>query len=268
MHCQRKSIEIVGLRGRRRQTERITMMDFLFFSFRKKSENIGRVENTMMLVSVIIPVKDQPDEVFKCLQSLKRTHYPQDKLEILVIDDGSETIIAQVAESREVRVIRQEESKGPAACRNLGAANTRGKILAFLDADCVAGEDWLKEIIPFFRADAVGAVGGYIDGYYPKSLLDRYEAVSSSLNMGKRLQLEGDSDATLYVPTANMVVTREAFLKTGGFKESLRIGEDVDFCWRLRKKGYNLLYVPFGSVAHKHRGQLLPMLKRRDEYGN
>jgi mycofactocin system glycosyltransferase len=165
------------------------------------------------------------------------------------------------------RVIRHEESQGPAACRNIGAVNASGDILAFLDADCLAGENWLKETIPFFRSAEVGAVGGYVDGYYKEGFLDRYEAVASSLNMGKRLLLEGKSASGFYVPTANMLVAGEAFVSTGGFKAGMRLGEDVDFCWRLRNSGYTLLYVPLGSVAHKHRNKLARMLQRRNEYG-
>jgi mycofactocin system glycosyltransferase len=218
-------------------------------------------------VSIIIPVKDQPDEIFKCLRSLKNLKYPDEKLEIIVIDDGSESDVAVMAESRGVNFIRRDQSRGPAACRNIGVAESHGDILAFIDADCTATPGWLRELIPFFRAHAVGAVGGYVDGYYRESYLDKYEAVSSSLNMGKRLLMEGDSDATFYVPTANMLVTRDAFSKTGGFNESLHVGEDVDFCWRLRKSGYSLLYIPHGTIAHKHRNELLKMLKRRGDYG-
>jgi mycofactocin system glycosyltransferase len=218
-------------------------------------------------VSIIIPVKDQPDDIVKCVRALKDLNYPRNKFEVIVVDDGSENSVADTFSPQDVRVIRQERSLGPAASRNNGAAQARGRVFAFLDADCVAGESWLTELIPFFGADGVGAVGGYVEGYYQGKSLDRYEAVSSSLNMGKRLLLEGNSDSALYVPTANMLVTRTAFEKTGGFNEALFLGEDVDFCWRLRKLGYNLIYAPYGVIAHKHRNDLWPMLKRRFDYG-
>ncbi len=218
-------------------------------------------------VSVIVPVKDQPEDLVECLQSLSNLDYPKDRLEIIVVDDGSQKVISEVVDSPDVRVIRQAKSRGQAACRNIGAENAHGDILAFLDADCMARENWLREIIPFFQTADVGAVGGYVDGYYKDSFLDRYEEVSSSLNMGKRLLLEGDTESSFYVPTANMLVTGEAFLRTGGFKDGMRLGEDVDFCWRMRSLGYTLLYVPFGGVAHKHRNHLVKMLGRRSEYG-
>ncbi len=219
------------------------------------------------VVSVIIPVKDQPEDLIECLQSLKNLDYPADRLEIIVVDDGSQKEIYGVVDFPDVKIIRQAESQGPAGCRNIGAENARGEILAFIDADCMAGEKWLKEIIPLFTAAQVGAVGGYVDGYYKDSLLDRYERVSSSLNMGNRLLLEGRTESSFYVPTANMLVNREAFKAAGGFKAGMYVGEDVDFCWRLRNSGYTLLYIPSGSVAHKHRNKLGRMLKRRGEYG-
>jgi mycofactocin system glycosyltransferase len=218
------------------------------------------------LVSVIVPVRDQPGDLGECLHSLANIDYAEDNLEIIVVDDGSRKDVSEIIISEGIRFIRHDKSMGPATCRNIGAEYASGDILAFLDADCLAGESWLAELVPFFRVDGVGAVGGYVDGYYRKSFLDRYEAKFSSLNMGDRLLIEGSSASTFYVPTANLLVAREAFQAAGGFREGMRLGEDVDFCWRLRALGYTLLYVPAGSVAHKHRNRLRRMLPRRFEY--
>jgi mycofactocin system glycosyltransferase len=230
-----------------------------------KLETIADIEK-YPLVSIIIPVRDQPGDLGECLHSLAGLDYPEDRLEIIVVDDGSKKDVSEIITSEKIRFIRHEKSLGPATCRNIGAEHASGDILAFLDADCLAGENWLTELVPFFRAAGVGAVGGYVDGYYRKSCLDRYEAKSSSLNMGNRLLIEGDSASMFYVPTANLLVTRRAFQTAGGFLEGMRIGEDVDFCWRLRALDYTLVYVPFGRVAHKHRNRPGRMLKRRFEY--
>jgi mycofactocin system glycosyltransferase len=218
-------------------------------------------------VSIIIPVRDQPGDLGECLASLAEMDYPADLREIIVVDDGSKKDVSRIIMTENIRFIRLEESLGPAAARNIGAEKAGGDILAFLDADCTAGEKWLSEIVPFFQASAVGAVGGLVEGYHKKGLMDRYEATASSLNMGLRLLLEGKSSATFYVPTANMLVKRDAFMSTEGFRSGMRIGEDVDFCWRLRGLGHTLLYVPFGAVAHKHRHRLDKMLLRRAQYG-
>ncbi len=218
-------------------------------------------------VSIIVPVRDQPGELGGCLEALAQLDYPPDRREIIVVDDGSRKEVAGVITSSDVRIIRKDAPEGPAAGRNTGAEYARGGILAFLDADCVAGEGWLRETVPFFRAAGVGALGGYVAGYYREGTLDRYEEVASSLNLGRRLILEGKSASSFYVPTANLMVTRDAFAAAGGFRAGMHIGEDVDFCWRLREMGHALLYVPYGSVAHRHRGSLGRMLARRAAYG-
>jgi mycofactocin glycosyltransferase len=219
------------------------------------------------LVSIIIPARDQTSDLADCLASLAELDYPEERRETIVVDDGSKKDVSRILTSDKFRIIRLENSRGPAAARNTGAGKAGGDILAFLDADCVAGERWLSETVPFFNAAGIGAAGGRVEGFYQKRFLDRYEETFSSLNMGNRLILEGKSNATFYVPTANLLVKRDAFQSLGGFREDMRTGEDVDFCWRLRDSGRALLYAPFGAVAHKHRRRLDRMLARRAHYG-
>jgi len=64
------------------------------------------------------------------------------------------------------------------------------------------------------------------------------------------------------------MVIGAAFTAAGGFEAGRHLGEDVDFCWRKRDLGYDLLYVPYGKVAHKHRNRLAGMLRRRRQYGS
>ncbi len=64
-----------------------------------------------------------------------------------------------------------------------------------------------------------------------------------------------------------MLVRRDVYLQVGGLDETLRVGEDVDLCWRLKEKGFRLLYVPKGRVKHKHRNRFLDTFKRRFDYG-
>jgi len=218
-------------------------------------------------VSVVIPVRNRPEEIRDCLTSLVALDYPGEKLEIIVVDDGSTDNTGEAAAAFKVKLIRFPASRGPSACRNAGAGVAKGEILAFLDSDCRASRGWLKELVPFFAFGEVGAVGGFVEGYFKASPLDRYEEVFSSLNMGRRILLGRHSSSGFYVPTCNLLVRREVFNLAGGFTEGMHVGEDVDFCWRLRDLGHSLLYVPAGSVAHRHRNKLSQMLKRRFAYG-
>lgn len=218
-------------------------------------------------VSVIVPVKDQPAELQECLDSLRALDYPRDRLEVIVIDDGSRERVSEQVHDPQAAILRLEESRGPAAARNLGVQNAHGEVMAFLDADCTANVDWLRSLLPFLEIERIGGVGGFVASYFDAGQLDRYEAVASSLNMGRRLLFQNEASANFYVPTCNFMVRREVFCQIGGFNDTLRVGEDVDFCWRMRSQDCDLLYLPFGAVAHKHRNQLSRMLKRRFTYG-
>ena len=87
--------------------------------------------------------------------------------------------------------------------------------------------------------------------------------------MGRHLRLEARGSDTFYVPTCNLLVRRSVYQALGGLREDLRMGEDVDFCWRLRCPG-----TLSGLRAGRHRAaqapqQLwLPMLRRRAGYGS
>jgi mycofactocin glycosyltransferase len=227
----------------------------------------GINENEYPKVSVVIPVKNRPGEIADCLSSLRCVDYPREKLEILVVDDGSLDKTPNVIQSFNVRLIRNPVSKGASFSRNLGSKKATGEILAFLDSDCTVSDEWLKENVLFSLLEGVGAVGGLVKSYFTSSKIDRYESAFSSLNMGNRLLFEAQVESNLYVPSCNMFVQREIFLKMGGFKDGMHLGEDVDLCWRLRKAGTFLIYHPNGAIAHKHRNRLVPMLKRRFEYG-
>jgi len=219
------------------------------------------------MVSVIVPTKDREAELDECLAALFALDYPRDRYEVIVVDDGSTDGTVAAAGRYPCHLVSNDRNRGQSYSRNAGARRASGEILAFLDSDCVAESGWLRDLVPFFSWSRVAAVGGYVAGYYVSSRLDRYEQVASSLNMGERLLLGADDPGTFYVPTCNLLVRHATYDAVGGIREDLHVGEDVDLCWRLRARGDYLLYVPQGSVRHKHRNRLAAMLRRRADYG-
>ena len=220
------------------------------------------------LVSIVIPVKDRAAELHDCLTSLSELDYPPEKLEIIVVDDGSRDATPEVAQAAGARVIPSGSiGGGPAAARNRGAAAAQGEILAFIDSDCTASKQWLKELLPVFTEEQVAAVGGWVDGMHDAAPLDRYEAVMSSLNLGRRAMSGNAGGDTFYLPSCNLLVRRTAFNAAGGFRAELQVGEDVDLTWRLRDGGRTIVYLPKGTVCHAHRSRLWSFMQRRFDYG-
>ncbi len=219
-------------------------------------------------VSIVIPVKDRADDLRTCLSSLQELDYPQDRLEVIVVDDGSTDATPQVARAFGALVVPSGEvGGGPALARNCGAALAEGEILAFIDSDCTAAPDWLSDLLPAFADEKLAAIGGWVDGMHQGTALDRYEAVMSSLNLGRREMLGGVGEDTFYLPSCNLLVRKAAFRAAGGFNTELQVGEDVDLTWRLRDGGWKIQYLPRGTVFHAHRSKLWPFMRRRFDYG-
>ena len=221
-------------------------------------------------VTVVVPTRDRASALAECLDALAGLDYPPDLLDVVVVDDGSEEPLAvgQVAVTYGARLLVIGRNLGPAAARNRGAVEAEGEILAFVDSDCVPGPGWLRALTPYFAWDRVGAVAGRTVGYFTDSRLARYEEVSSPLDMGVRLLVEVEGPDSFYAPTCNLLVRRSLYLRLGGLREELRLGEDVDFCWRLRDAGAVLVYAPQGVVSHKHLDRLPALLRRRADYGS
>lgn len=219
-------------------------------------------------VSVVIPVKDRAEDLRHCLNSLKSLAYPQDRLQVVVVDDGSRDETPAVAQQLGATLVRSGAvGGGPALARNRGAQEARGEIIAFIDSDCTAAENWLLDLLPAFSDSEVAAVGGFVDGMHDGSPLDRYEAVMSSLNLGRREMIGGRGGDTFYLPSCNLLVRKKAFNAAGGFRTELKVGEDVDLTWRLRDSGWKIQYLPYGIVYHAHRSVVWPFMKRRFDYG-
>nr|WP_320015855.1 mycofactocin biosynthesis glycosyltransferase MftF [uncultured Desulfobacter sp.] len=219
-------------------------------------------------VSVIIPVRDREKALGRCLESLSALHYPAERLEVIVVDDGSRDNSVGCAKKGGGRVVFSgADGAGPAAARNRGAAAAKGEILAFIDSDCTASKRWLQELVPLFDDTTLAAVGGKVAGISNASALDRYEDVMSSLCLGDHPRQEGKGADTFYLPSCNLLVKKNIFLSMNGFAPTMQVGEDVDLCWRMRDKGWRIAYMPTGTVFHEHRNRLGPFMSRRFFYG-
>src|SRR5271169_6661580 len=213
-------------------------------------------------VTVVIPVRDRQAELARCLAGLA------DAPRVIVVDDGSRdpTAISSVAAAAGASVLRRPVNGGPAAARNTGLAAADTPLVAFLDSDCVPGAGWLDALLPHFADPAVGAVAPRIVPHESGcTWLARYEGASSTLDMGQRASIVRPGSRVPYVPGAALVVRRAA--AGTGFTETMRVGEDVDFVWRLAASGWRVRYEPAATMPHQHRVRLRQWFGRRKDYG-
>ncbi|MHA0285799.1 mycofactocin biosynthesis glycosyltransferase MftF [Mycobacterium sp. C3-094] len=215
-------------------------------------------------VTVVIPVRDNPSGLYRLLGALRG-------LRVVIVDDGSAIPVQQndfVDTHCDVRVLRFERNRGPAAARNAGLMACDTDFVAFLDSDVVPRRGWLEALLGHFCDPAVALVAPRIVALAPSdNVVARYEAVRSSLDLGLREAPVVPFGTVSYVPSAAIICRRRALLEVGGFDETLTSGEDVDLCWRLNEAGARLRYEPIALVAHDHRVELRKWFARKSFYG-
>ncbi len=226
-------------------------------------------EREKPFVSVIVPVLDGMPTFAQLLDELLEQTWPRERWELIIVDngstDGSLELAQRVAAQHEhVRVVR-ENRRGPSAARNAGVRASRGSILAFIDSDCLPGRSWLKELVGVFADRTVWAAGGLLKSAAPTTLTEAFSARQEILNQEDFFKERPYKPPFLL--TANFAVRRAVFDRVGYFDETLRVGEDADFCWRILEAGGKLELVRSAIAAHRHRSNLRSFTRQMFLYG-
>lgn len=195
--------------------------------------------------SVVVPTRDRPDRLARCLLALEVQTEPP--VEVIVVDDASAdpaAVRAVVADRPHVRLLRAEGA-GPAAARNAGAAATTGDVVCFTDDDCRPGPRWVGAFVDEIGAGAVAVAGPTWNGRPD----DRWAAASQFIT--NHLAATTRSTPAPFAPTSNVAVRRDVAERLP-FDESfpLAAGEDRDWCDRLAAAGHRLAWAPDAWVEH------------------
>jgi GT2 family glycosyltransferase len=165
--------------------------------------------------------------------------------QIIVVDSGTDGAADMVAEMfPRVEMIRYQNRKYPGDARNIGVRHAKGGIVAFLDADCIAGSRWTEAILTAHqRPDPI--IGGAVDNANPGNLVGwaRYFSEFS------RWMPFAEGSHMVDVPTCSLSLKPWAFERFGPFLEGTYCSDTV-FCWRAADAGYLPLFLPAICVAH------------------
>ena len=112
------------------------------------------------LISVVIPHLNQPEALEACLSSLDAQSLARCCFEIIVVDNGSDCIPEDIVANHSGTRLLRELQPGPGPARNIGVRFARGDIIAFIDADCRADRDWLRNALQTIRSSAEGTIFG------------------------------------------------------------------------------------------------------------
>jgi glycosyltransferase involved in cell wall biosynthesis len=225
-----------------------------------------------MDISVVIPVLNAERTIEQCLRSLYGQS--QTPLEIIVVDnhstDGTKDIVLDmIHHHREIPTYYLVEVRpGPSFARNRGACQTRGEIIAFMDADCIADPSWLFRLSESFYRSEVGAVAGGIIGFDKKSVIGKFHALFTMRALPSSQLFHEFNLISGGFPTANFSIRNELFRTLGGFDEAIPIyAEDYDLCARIYESGAQIYFDKEAIVFHQHRQSLQTTWKQSYGFG-
>jgi len=188
-----------------------------------------------MKISVVIPAYNEENNIGGCLDSVRK-HVDLHKHEIIVVDNNSTDNTATVAHSRQKVAVIHEARKGTGNARQTGAEAATGDVIAYLDADCTIGPDWITRIEKMFEDPNVVLLSGpyqYTDSTrFPNWLLNGMWLVFVPVAYW----------ITGYIGNGgNCAVRKTALEKIGGNDRSIVFyGDDTDLARRLHTVGKTL----------------------------
>jgi GT2 family glycosyltransferase len=218
------------------------------------------------LVSIIIPFRDEPAMLATCARTL-RADPGYDNFELVLVDNDSalpetHALLEELSAQSKVRVLHAPGPFNWAAINNAAARASDGEILLFLNNDIEARTPgWLDAMVGHVQRSEVGAVGARL--LYPDGTIQHAGVVIGLGGIAGHVLrgLPGDRPGynSLAISTrdcsvvtgAAMMVRRQLFLEFGGFDETLAVAfNDVDFCFKLRDRGYLIVFTPLAELVH------------------
>ncbi|KQV70284.1 glycosyltransferase [Rhizobium sp. Root1220] len=215
------------------------------------------------MISVIIPHLDQAQSLRLCLSSITSQTGLEQPVEVIVVDNGSKVPPVDICSLFAGVTLLSEQVPGPGPARNRGVSQASGSILAFIDADCLAGDGWLSEIERRFSESAeVGILGGDVriacEDRDRLTLLEAYESVFA-YRMKEYIAEQG------FTGTGNLAVRSDVFSKVGPFG-GIDMAEDRDWGQRALRDGYRTQYCPRMIVYHPARKTLGELARKWDRH--
>jgi glycosyltransferase involved in cell wall biosynthesis len=215
--------------------------------------------NEAMEITFIICTRNRSASLLQALNSVgSATQSHRGEIDLLIVDNGSADSTRDVVDawaataSLPVEMIYQSR-RGLSAARNAGIAAAKGRLLAFIDDDCVLGPAYVDDLLRHYRSDTVPVIrGGRVELGNPDDL--PYTIKVSNV----RECMSANTHPGLLILGCNMVIPRAVAESIGWFDERFgtgapfRASEESDYIYRAHCAGIEVEYVPDMVVRHFH----------------
>ena len=200
-------------------------------------------------ISVVIPAYHGAETIAACLASVQRATEGH-RAEIVVVDSSGDRCGEIVRDQfPEVTLVLSPTRLSAGSARNRCVAMARGRILFFVDQDCVVPHDWIAALEQHFSDPATGGAGGSLGILNPESLTG---CGVYFLEFFRHFPQDAPPQRNRNFLLGSNCAYRADVLRDNGFPDQT-LGEDVLLSHQMRQQGFELLYDPRVEVLHRNR---------------
>lgn len=207
-------------------------------------------------VSVIIPVLNAAGLLKRVLTSLSEQTYPQELIEIIVVDNGSSDDSVKVAKSFDVKLVTELNRKSPYAARNIGFDHATGSIIALTDANKIPDKHWIKEGVEAMEVNKADLAGGQISFEIGEEASAAQICDAITYNNNRYFVIEQKRSAA-----GNLFFKKELLDEIGSFPDIFRSGMDIWWTAKAVNAGHKIVFAEKSVVYCQPRG-LKSLLKK------
>lgn len=220
-----------------------------------------RNSEKLPFVSVIIPVFNDAERVVMCIHHLLGQSYPQDRYEIIVVDNSSTDETYQSVARMPVTLLSENSKQSSYAARNIGILHARGDIIAFTDSDCKPVEAWIASGVKALVQQKCDLIGGNVryEFSHKKTGAEIFDSLTN-------MQIENNVKIRKVGKTANLFATKSVFEEIGLFDDRLKSGGDVSWTQTATQAGFKIGYSSRAEIIHPAR-RLIPLIKKQFRVG-
>jgi len=226
---------------------------FWFLTFLElKEKKVKKKLKNFPMVTVLIPAYNEEDTIIKTMTSVIELDYPKDKIELIVVNDGSKDATPELVKrfikkhkDRRIILINQKNS-GKWVCLNRGLKIAKGEFFVCLDADSFITKNALKKMLLHFEDDKTAVVLPIMKVKNPKNILQKIQWYEYIVNMFYQ-KMSSSLNCLHVAPGPFSLYKTEILKKVGGFKYGFAT-EDLEIVFRLQKYHYRIIQVSEAEV--------------------
>jgi len=241
----------------------VNVFVLIYLKYRSVYDKTPPTTNWEPFVSIIVPAHNEGDYLEGSLKSILSINYPKDKLEVILVDDGSTDNTYEIAkrfEGHGVRAFRKENG-GKGGALNFGIKHAKGEIIATMDADSYLTPDTLRGLLPFFTDPEVMAVTPAVKIKQTKSWLKELQRIEYLMILFSR-KILSFIESVPVTPGPFSIFRAKVFDEVGLFDEK-NLVEDQEIALRIQSHNYKIKSSVTADVYTEPPDNIWDLLKQR-----